>query len=324
MNPTTGKPPARALLTPGVSGALAAASTVPVTAAATFHRRAFALGPLTLASHGLPYHRGRCATPGIANRDSAAEPTIVSDPRRPNRLLAAWFAAPDYDGLDHAGIVNLLSRSDDAGRHWHLLPARGTSACIGGREPKDADAAVDWARDGRSYFVGNPGHLANGIPTTKLAVFRFDPAGRRASRPLVVPAPVGYNNRPTVTADPAHPARLYVIWVLHRPDSRDQVLLATSRDRGQRWSVRTIHIAQGTGLWGTQIFPAGGHRLVVTYRNITRVGRWRIEALRSRDGGQTWSTPTLVGTVTPGVIHASGINTAMGSPSSPRPGPKAP
>ena len=72
-------------------------------------------GPLTLVSHGLPFHRGPCAARTIANRDSAAEPTIVSDPRHPERLLTAWFAGPDYDRLDHAGLVNLVSRSDDGG-----------------------------------------------------------------------------------------------------------------------------------------------------------------------------------------------------------------
>src|SRR5690349_3073958 len=76
------------------------------------------VGPLTLVSERLSDANGPCASSGIAYRDSAAEPTITSDPVHPRQLLAAWIAAPGYDRLDQAGADDLVSRSDDGGRHW--------------------------------------------------------------------------------------------------------------------------------------------------------------------------------------------------------------
>ena len=272
------------------------------------------LGPLTLVSRGLPYHHGPCGRPGIANRDSAAEATITSDPRNPNRLLVAWFAAPDYDGLDHAGIIDLVSRSNDAGRHWQWLPLRGVSRCAGGRAPKDADPALAWGNDGFSYFISNPGGPVHGVPVARPVLFRFAPGGRPVQGPTLIPAPRGYNDRPTISVDPRRPSWVYAVWVFHEHASssadtggQNVVMFAVSHDHGQHWTTRRIYQAPtGEGIWGTQLFVARGRRFVVTYRK-TGTTDWAIDALRSRDGGRTWTRPIRVAPLTPGVINASGL-----------------
>lgn len=271
------------------------------------------LGPLTLVSRGLPYHHGFCGRRGILNRDAAAEPTVVSDPVHPSRLLAAWFAAPDYDGRDHAGIVDLAARSIDGGRHWRLLPTRGTTKCNGGSAAKDADPAVAWAGDGWSYMLSNPGGPGpGGVPVTRMVLYRFKPGGGTLD-PTSVPEPAGYNDRPTITADPSASGRLYVVWVFHDRD-RDRVMLATSTDHGRKWAARAIYSAPGGGsgssagaLWGTQIFRTGRHRLVITYRTLQHDLNWQIDALHSVDDGRRWSSPTRIAHLTPGLPNASGI-----------------
>lgn len=272
------------------------------------------LGPLTVVSRGLPYHHGFCGRPGISNRDAAAEPTVVSDPAHPSRLFAAWFVAPNYDGRDHAGIVNLAARSNDGGRHWRLLPLRGSTKCNGGSAAKDADPAVAWAYDGWSYLLSAPGGpAAGGTPVTRLALYRFTPGGGVLG-PTSIPAPAGYNDRPTITADRGAPGRVYVVWVFHGGD-RDRIMLATSGDHGRKWTARAIYSAaaggsgsSGGALWGTQIFRTGRHRLVITYRNLSHDLKWRIEALHSGDDGRRWSPPVRLASLTPGLPSASGIN----------------
>ena len=275
------------------------------------------LGPLTIVSHGLPFHTGPCAGAHIVNRNAAAEPTITSDPSHPGQLLAIWFMAPNYDRLDHAGIVSLVARSDNSGRRWRRLPTPGLSRCDGGRAPLHADPAVAFGSDGWSYFVFDEGKIVRGAPVTQLGLYRFAPSGRLTGRPVRLPASPGYNDRPTVTADPHDPARLYVIWVVHGPGTsseldahRDVVMLAVSTDHGQRWSRRAIYETTESGLWGTQVFPVGRRRLLVTYRG-TGLHSWEIDALRSNDLGRHWSGPRRIAELTPGVIRASGVQTTI-------------
>ena len=127
--------------------------------------------------------------------------------------------------------------------------------------------------------------------------------------------PHGYNDRPTITADTRAPTRLYAVWVFHNGSEsadlafgRDTVLMGESDDRGRRWSAHVICQApQGNSLWGTQIFPLGRRRFVITYRSIGSNG-WGIFALRSSDGGRRWIGPRRIGALTPGLVNASGIN----------------
>lgn len=306
----------RVLLSAGLAAAVLPAGLAPAdatTRAASGARSG--LGPLTLVSRGLPYHRGFCGRPGILNRDAAAEPTVVSDPVHPNRLLAAWFVAPNYDGRDHAGIANLAARSDDGGGHWHLLPLRGSTKCNGGSAAKDADPAVAWAGDGWSYMLSNPGSpQAGGVPVTRMVLYRFKPGGGILG-PTSVPQPAGYNDRPTITADPSAPGRLYVVWVFHGRDA-DRIMLATSSDHGRKWAARAIYSAPGGGsgssggaLWGTQIFRTGRHHLLITYRDLRHDLKWQIDALQSGDDGRRWSPPIRLASLTPGLPNASGIST---------------
>ncbi len=313
----------------GVLSAAAVLATGTTTAAetTTHVRGTLRLGPLTVVSHGLPFHTGPCAGSGIANRNAAAEPTITSDPGHPDRLLAAWFMAPNYDRLDHAGIVSLVARSDDGGRRWRLLSTPGLSPCAGGRAPLSADPAVAWGSDGWSYFVFDQGRIVRGAPVTQLGMYRFAPSGKVIGRAVRLPAAPTYNDRPTVTADPHDPARLYVAWVVHGPGRsselaahRDVVMLAVSTDHGQRWSRRAIYNTMESGLWGTQAFPVGRRGLVVTYRSIGSNG-WQIDALHSGDLGRRWSAPQRIGKLTPGVIQASGVQTSAITSDLASPGP---
>jgi hypothetical protein len=275
------------------------------------------LGPLTVLSHGLPFHTGPCAGSGIPNRNAAAEPTITSDPRHPDRLLATWFMAPNDDRLDHAGIVSLVARSDNAGRRWRLLPTPGLSPCAGGRAPLNADPAVAWGSDGWSYFVFDQGKIAGGDVRTQLGVYRFAPSGSVIGEAVPLTTAPAYNDRPTVTADPHDPARLYVIWVVHASGESsdlaahlDTVMLAVSHDHGRRWSRRAIYRTTDSGLWGTQVFPVGSRGLIVTCRSVGSHS-WEIDALRSGNLGGHWSAPRRIGELTPGVIAASGVQTSI-------------
>jgi hypothetical protein len=167
--------------------------------------------------------------------------------------------APNYDRLDHAGIVSLVARSDDAGRRWRLLRTPGLSPCAGGRASLNADPAVAWGSDGWSYFLFDQGKIVRGAPVTQLGVYRFAPSGTVAGKAVPLTTAPGYNDRPTITTDPRDPARMYVIWVVHASGEssdlaahQDVVMLAVSTDHGQRWSRRAIYKTTESGLWATQ------------------------------------------------------------------------
>jgi hypothetical protein len=128
-----------------------------------------------------------------------------------------------------------------------------------------------------------------------------------------------FNDKPSVTADPTDPNRVYVIWdrgefpgddaafdALHSRAIRQDILMATTTDGGQNWTTRTIRSPQANdGEVGNQIvvLPDSNGTLVDVFALTKGSGSQPAQAgqnfevvIRSTDHGLTWSDPIIIST----------------------------
>jgi len=125
--------------------------------------------------------------------------------------------------------------------------------------------------------------------------------------------PTGWDDKPTVTADPYRPGSVYTSWGRQRIQVLPggvfvfyRVEFSRSRDGGRTWSrPRTIDTppAGWTENISQILVPRRGELLCVFSRRELAAnhvvplpgGRVRFYATRSRDGGRNWSRPALLG-----------------------------
>jgi hypothetical protein len=140
----------------------------------------------------------------------------------------------------------------------------------------------------------------------------------RWDRPKVAAAS-GFNDREELTADPRNPRRVYVTWVRRSGPGRLQaaLLVGTSRDGGRSWR-QTAALEPPAAV--SFSVPSQAHIVVLpngtlldTFIVYEAAARWPVQAIRSTDGGRTWSRPRTLGYATPSFPGDStdGINTNM-------------
>jgi hypothetical protein len=101
----------------------------------------------------------------------------------------------------------------------------------------------------------------------------------------------GFNDKPSVTADPRRAGVAYAVWTLE-----GQAYIARTRDSGSSWSApRLVERAPPHGgLLSSTIAVLGRRRVLLHTFLAYGPGGFRLEAARSRDGGLSWSAPSLV------------------------------
>lgn len=245
--------------------------------------------PSTCAEARAPYHPG--------------EPSLAVDPMDPQRLVAAWqqLGSP-------VGLGNVVASTTDGGQTWigENLPA--LTHCTGGIYATATDPWVSIGPDHVAYvssLVSRP--ALNGAVTRDIVVSTSREDGMSWQAPVVVesqPGPPTLLDKDAILADPRRPGSAYVVWVEYAGSgtaepSVDQVDFSRTQDAGHTWSKPAAIYAGGDEAQQNQLLmTADGTLLDVFVEGPSLPGGphppalpVKIRVIRSKDQGQTWSSP---------------------------------
>src|SRR5215218_585382 len=247
-------------------------------------------------SSGTPFP-GPCARDSpIVTIDAEVEPHIAVDPRNPRHLVVVW--------TQDSGRSNVTLVSRDGRRSWARALVPRLSACTGGAEQTAADPWLSFGARGSLYLGSVVGVIPTTTqPVTAMVASRSSDGGGSWRTPSVVQRRTGaFWDKPTITADPRHAGRAYVVF--DRRIGADATAglsyLSRTRDGGRTWSRRRVVFNPRT----TSSWPASNLLSVLRDGTLLDVGflygintkRVRFLAQRSRDHGRTWSRPRTIAT----------------------------
>jgi BNR repeat-like domain len=244
---------------------------------------------------------------GTVAANSEVEPTVALDPTRTGTIVAAWQQDRWTNGAAHGLVV---ATSSDAGATWRRQePAFSACAPAGGAFPaRVSDPWLSFGPSGTAFLSG----LSVTQPNESwVTVSRSRDGGRTWSTPIAVTksdSVKAYNDKESVTADPRRPGRAYLVWDRsgggetesnQQPGSEGSVMLATTADDGASWTAaRAIATLAGTPVGNeVAVLPDGSLVDVFVLAPASQQAAPAETAIRSTDGGVTWSEPQTIATL---------------------------
>ena len=271
-----------------------------------------------IASQDVPSFPG----PGTPSEpDTLVEPDVAVSPLNPNIAVAAAHDSRFPDGgavgISHAWTSN-------GGVTWKHAPVPGLTKATGGRWDRASDPVLAFGPNGDVYLSTIALNAAATDCRSVVLVSRSSDGGATFGAPVTAQFTDDcalFNDKNWIVVDNGatspHRGRVYQVWTLFKAASVDQTV-RWSDDRGQTWS-KAVQMTP-TSFFGTQnsqtVVLANG-TLVDTYLDFRFAARaiedprkgadaaaarapaagppgLRMMAVRSGDGGATWSAPTVV------------------------------
>jgi hypothetical protein len=237
------------------------------------------------------------------------EPYIAIDPRAPDHFVGVWQQDRWQDGGSR-GLVSGVSF--DAGRTWQRTAAAfsrctGGNAANGGDYWRASDPWVTFSPDGTVYqsaiaFGGGP---AQSPGAGDIAVSRSRDGGVTWETPVVLmrdPGPF-FNDKESVTADPADPRYVYAVWDRIDAQEHGSTYFTRTTNGGDSWeTARPIYNPGPSGsTLNNQVVVLPDGTLVNSFTEFPSAPSASplIAVVRSTDKGVTWSPK----------IHVAGIQT---------------
>jgi hypothetical protein len=273
-----------------------------------------------------PY--ARCSTGGPPQKGHAytnaeVEPYVAVNPRTVGSGHENIIGVFQQDRLSTEAARGLIAVSSvDSGRTWRETPLPFSSCAIpASPETSASDPWVSIGPDGRAYAST----IAVGPRVNAVLVVTSTDGGRswgQLHAVLQEPNAAGYNDKPSVTADPVRAGRAYVVWDRTPPGKNppQPTWLSVTADGGRTWSPArriSFQTAPNTGTLGNQVLVDGRRRVLydiferyVQPSKVTRRCRPArdhsvcrlvhrhfppgtvddfVGFMRSTDGGATWS-----------------------------------
>ncbi len=269
--------------------------------AATASAQTFTAGPLIEVSTTNVLDACIAGTPGFVP-NSEVEPCLAVNPLNPDHLIGVWQQDRFPDGGSRANVVGI---STNGGATWSIRPLSGMVLCDGGEFQRASDPWISFAPDGTAHLIAlaldadtNLGFGRNAVLASRSVDGGFTwsaPVTLTETNHLAV-----FNDKETITADPANPNLVYAVWDRIRPyktpgaDFTGPTVFTRSTDGGLTWeSPREINRpGKFKQTIGNQIvvLPDGTLVNIAAYIRALKLGRARnaIVVQRSFDHGVTW------------------------------------
>jgi hypothetical protein len=250
---------------------------------------------------------------GCGEPASEAFPQVAADPRHPRRLRAVYQSG----GLR----LPVGATSDDAGRTWSRSPLLGATACAGGPAERllSVNPRVSVGPDGSLWYAQS---WIGGLPpdTWRFGVSAQRMTGGRWAATAAGPSDDDAQNG-AVLPDRRDPQRAQMLWTdldqVDNPAAQyvptgSRLMLAETRDGGKSWPAprnllsppdpRTLIVnsrleraSDGSLL---AFFDTGDLTDLPAAQAGLAPTTFTLHAMRSTDGGATWSAPQRVGAPT--------------------------
>ena len=228
---------------------------------------------------------------------------MAADPADPNRLAAVWQQDRSRTGGARA-IAAAWSR--DAGETWTPVLPPGLTTCSGGPYTVASDPVVSIGPGGRAYLSSiavRGGGVEERGARTEVTGQRFPGRRRTWKAPVVVAAstdPRGSVDKESVVADPATAGAAYLVWIEYtspgpgRQANTNRTFSARTADGGATWSEPTLaYDGHSETQFHQPLVLTDGSLLDVFVEARSLSDRppiaARLAAIRSTDGGATWS-----------------------------------
>ncbi|GAA3732099.1 hypothetical protein HDA32_000535 [Spinactinospora alkalitolerans] len=240
--------------------------------------------------------------PGAYTANAETEPWIAVNPLNPRNIAVAW-QQDRMAGGSSRGIV--VAASHDGGDSWESTPLPGFDPCAleeGDPSYRGTNPYLSFTADGA--LIASVTSIGD---TYRVVTVRSDDGGRSWDEPVLLvddPRDQAHDKQST-TADPDDPDRVYAVWnAMDIPAEEHTLLLARSDDGGRTWEEpRSVYRPEApAGTVGAQILvQPDGSLLSVFFESDHAIGGppsedlpEKIRAIRSTDGGDTWSDPVTV------------------------------
>jgi hypothetical protein len=224
------------------------------------------------------------------------EPSLAADPGDPRHLVAAWQQDRRPGGAAYGAAV---AASRDGGVTWREEMLPQLARCAGGPYALVSDTWASIGPDGTAY-VSTLALAGAGGRTYSIVVSASRDGGTTWAAPVVVStatAPAALLDKPSILADPRRPGRVYAVWARYAGDSANQTGFSRSDDHGATWSApATIHGGSSEAQNNELLAPADGVLVDVFAEGspLESNRQGSVAAMRSTDGGLTWSASRAV------------------------------
>jgi hypothetical protein len=244
------------------------------------------------------------------------ETHVAVNTRRPRKMVAAW--------IEGTGVTIVTAATHDGGRTWHESKVPGLHCTGDTGAVLSGDPWLAYGPGRRVYLVlgteargGGGGDPSGSVRYAKVLASHSSDNGDTWSKPKVVADASDFNDKYAVTTDPRRKGHAWIVWTKGRPPtfSMGDLYLSETRNAGETWS-QPHRILANTGAlypWGATVRPLPNGDLLCAVMLWNPAGLTQVPlpsrpdfqavAIRSRDGGRTWSAPVKIADVPVGRIR---------------------
>jgi hypothetical protein len=277
------------------------------------------------------------------------EPYVVADPTNPSHLVASFQQDRWNDGGANGQITDV---SNDGGVTWTLASTQPAFTVCQGATPgstsffnRASDPWVSYSADGKTVYQAALAFNANGPGfggVSSVQVSTSNDGGTKWNTPVAVRVDQSFtvlNDKESVTADPLNNSAAYTVWdrlVSPSVNANPTAFLVTPAFRGPTWFSKTT---DGGKTWGPSkmIFDPGQKNQTISNQIVvepagrakgalidffvllqTKGGKGNpstadsVAAIRSTDGGATWSAPVIISPLVDTLVTINGVPVRTG------------
>src|SRR5437588_4636314 len=216
-----------------------------------------AAGPVDVSGLS-PFASCTAVGPGTNFPNSEVEPFVAANPTNPSNIVGVF----QQDRWSNGGAHGLVaSTSHDGGATWteswaHFSTCSGGTAANGGDYGRASDPWVSFAPNGDVYQISLS--ASADLTVSAVLVSKSVDGGDTWNEPTTLARNVsgfaegpGFNDKESITADPADPSTVYAVWDRSRFPSDNADLTAQMNAASVRGDIIFTRTTDGGLTWET-------------------------------------------------------------------------